>query len=356
MDNKEKIIAPDIAKDNEKIGSYILGLTDDTLNYYGELIEQLFIKPDKPEPEPETLLSLNGTPILWRGCKAFICGVAKSRKTTALTLLSAILIGRNESKHGFISADNLKVLYVDTEQSRVDSQKILRRVASLATKEINNIPFNVLNLNKLMPEQIKSSIEMALRVRKYDIVILDNWTDCVESVLDDKACTEFSRQLRELAECYDIAILSVIHANESARNDDRPNFRGWGSEEARKSDLTIFLKDMGDYSQATFGRCRGKRPESFCVSHDVNGLPCIYEPTIKDAPNSDRYAEIIARIPTTGIKYTELCNLIMTTKKVSNRTAKRWVDNMKVIAIKENNGLYYPINNVSKTDENLSLF
>lgn len=356
MDNKEKIIAPDIMGNNEKIGHYILGLTDDTFDYYKGLINQLFIKPDKPEPEPETLLSLNGTPILWRGCKAFICGVAKSRKTTALTLLSAILIGRNESEHGFISANNLNVLYIDTEQSRVDSQKILRRVASLATKEINSIPFDVLNLNKLMPEQIKSSIEMALRVRKYDVVILDNWTDCVESVLDDRACTEFSRQLREFAEYYNVAILSVIHANESARNDDRPNFRGWGSEEARKSDLTMFLKDMGDYSQATFGRCRGKRPESFCVSHDKNGLPCIYEPTTKEMPNPDKYANIASKIPTTGIRHKELCELIKTDNKVSERTAKRWIENMKTIAIKENNGLYYPINNESKNNEELTLF
>lgn len=319
---------------------------------YKALLAASLINPDKPEPEPETLLSLSGTPILWRGGKAFVCGVAKSRKTTALTIISAILMGKDETANGFAAAKDIHLLYVDTEQSRADSQRILHRVASLTNRKAAELAFDVLSLNQLNPEQIKGVIEIALQGKGYDVVILDNWTDCVESVMDDKLCTDFSRQLRELAETYKVAILSVIHANESARNDDRPNFRGWGAEEARKSDLTMFLRDMGEYSKATFGRCRGRRPEGFCVSHDADGRPCIYTPTETETSNPDQYAEIVAKIPHTGTSYTGLCKQIKSTAKIAESTAKAWIKRMEVGgAVKKVKGMYYAASNAPKSEE-----
>lgn len=353
-DKENRPSAPELT--TEEVKRSIFGLTAEQTEQYKSLLAASLIDPDQPEPEPETLLSLNDTPVLWRGGKGFVCGVAKARKTTALTILSAILMGRDETAHGFQAAPGLRVLYVDTEQSRADSQRILHRVAKLTERAAAGLPFDVLSLNQLNPEQIKGVMETALQVKGYDVVILDNWTDCVESVLDDKVCTEFSRQLRELAEAYKVAILSVIHANESARNDERPNFRGWGSEEARKSDLTMFLKDKGDYSQATFGRCRGKRPEGFCVSHDIDGLPCIYTPTPEETANPDRYAEVVAKIPPTGMRYKDLCTLIATTAKVSDSTAKRWAKSMTGGAVKEVNGLYYPIATAPKTEDEILPF
>lgn len=340
-DKENRPNAPELTA--EEVKRSVFGLTAEQTEQYKTLLAASMIDPYEPEPEPETLLSLSGTPILWRGGKGFVCGVAKSRKTTALTIIASILMGRDETAHGFTAARGLRVLYVDTEQSRADSQRILYRVARLTDRAAADLPLDVLSLNQLDPMQIKGIIETALQVRGYDVVILDNWTDCVESVLDDKVCTEFSRQLRELAEAYKVATLSVIHANESARNDERPNFRGWGSEEARKSDITMFLKDKGDYSQATFGRCRGKRPEGFCVSHDIDGLPCIYTPTPEETANPDKYADIVAKIPSTGMRYKDLCKLITATAEVSDPTAKRWVKNMDGKTIKGVNGLYYPI-------------
>ena len=319
---------------------------------YKALFAAALIDPNKPEPEPETLLSLFDTPILWRGGKAFVCGVAKSRKTTALTILSAILMGRNESGKGFIAADGLRVLYCDTEQSRADSQRILRRVARQTDRAASEMPFDVLSLNQLSPDQIKGVIEIALQIRGYDVVILDNWTDCVKSVMEEEYCATFSRQLRELAENYKVAILSVIHANESARNDDRPNFRGWASEEARKCDLTMFLKDMGDYSKVSFGRCRGKRPEDFYVSIDAEGWPYLYTPTPAEEANADKYAEIVAKIPHTGTSYTGLCKLIKSTAKIAESTAKAWLKRMEVAgAVKKAKGMYYAESNAPKPEE-----
>lgn len=357
MSNKEnRPTAPELT--NEEVKRSIFGLTAEQTEQYKSLFAASLIDPDpdKKEPEPETLLSLNDTPILWRGGKGFVCGVAKSRKTTALTILSAIMMGKDETAHGFRAAKELRVLYIDTEQSRVDSQRILYRVAQLTNQAAANLPFDVLSLNQLNPEQIKGVMETALQVKGYDVVVLDNWTDCVESVLDDKACTEFSRQLRELAETYKVAILSVIHANESARNDERPNFRGWGSEEARKSDLTMFLRDMGDYSKATFGRCRGKRPEGFCVSHDIDGLPCIYTPTPTETANPDKYAEIVAKIPPHGISYTDLCKLIKDTAKISESRAKAKIKEMAGGAVKKVNGLYYAPTEAPQTEQEILPF
>lgn len=354
MKAENQTTAPELT--TEAVTKSIFGISATQAEQYKSLFAASLIDPDREEPEPETLLSIHDTPILWRGGKGFVCGVAKARKTTALTILSAILMGRDETTHGFRAAKGLKVLYIDTEQSRADSQRILKRVARLTDRPANKLAFDVLSLNQLNPEQIKGVMETALQVKGYDVVILDNWTDCVTSVLNDEDCTQFSRELRELAEAYKVAILSVIHANESARNDDRPNFRGWGSEEARKSDLTIFLKDKGDYSQATFGRCRGKRPEGFCVSHDINGLPCIYTPTPTETANPDKYAEIVAKIPPHGISYTNLCKLIKDTAKISESRAKAKIKEMAGSVVKKVNGLYYAPTEAPQTEQEILPF
>lgn len=347
-DKENRPNAPELT--TEEVKRSIFGLTAEQTEQYKSLLAASLIDPDKPEPEPETLLSYQDTPVLWRGCKAVVCGVAKARKTTTLTILSAIIMGRDETTKGFRTAAGLRLLYIDTEQARYDSQKILRRVAELNNTKAGLLKFDVLNVSRLSPDQIKGVMEVALQVKGYDIVILDNWTDAVESVMDDKDCTKFSRQLRELAEEYNIAILSVIHANESAKKDDRPDLRGWAKEETRKSDITLYLKDMGDYSQASFGKCRGKRPEGFCVAH-ANNLPCIYTPTPEETANPDRYAEVVAKIPPTGMRYKDLCTLITTTAKVSDSTAKRWAKSMTGGAVKEVNGLYYPTATAPQAEE-----
>lgn len=312
---------------------------------YTALLEQVIINPDNPEPEPEALLTLQDTPILWRGGKSFICAVAKARKTTTLTILASILCGRDETAHGFKAKPGCKVLYIDTEQARTDSQRILFRVANLCNKEAKSLPLQVLSLNKLNPESIRGVIEAAVITYRPDVVILDNWTDCVTSVMDDIECTEFSRKLRELAEVYNIGVFSVIHANESARNDDKPNFRGWGAEEARKSDLTLFLKDMGDYSRATFGRCRGKRPDNFAISIDTAGLPYFYtEPEAPKPTNPDKYADILTKIPRTGLTFGELQKITHEVTGKAESTSRDWVIRMEKsgVVIKLNGRYYRP--------------
>lgn len=354
MSNKEKN-APELTAEEVKPTIFI---APEAAEQYADLLESLLINPDQPEPEPEALLTLQDTPILWRGGKSFICAVAKARKTTTLTLLAAILCGRDETAHGFKAKSGCKVLYIDTEQARTDSQRILHRVARLCDKEANALPLQVLSLNKQNPEDIRAIMEAAVIRFAPDVVILDNWTDCVASVMDDKECTEFSRKLRELAEVYNIAIFSVIHANESARNDDKPNFRGWGAEEARKSDLTLFLKDMGDYSRATFGRCRGKRPEGFAVSIDTAGLPYFYTEVEPPKPaNPDKYADIVAKIPTNGMRFNELQKVVEDTTKKAISTCRDWVCKMeREGVVKKVDGRYYRPENAPTEPEEILPF
>lgn len=317
---------------------------DDSEDHYLSRLSSLMIDPESIEPDPETLLSLNDTPILWRGSKSFVCAVAKARKTTTLTMFAAILCGRDETANGFMAAEGCRVLYVDTEQSRHDSQKILFRVAELCGKSVSEISehLTVLSLNSESANNIKALMETAIRAKRPDVVILDNWSDCVNSIMDDTECTEFSRQLRVLAETYQIALFSVIHANESARSDTKPNFRGWGAEEARKSDLTMFLIDKGDYSEASFGRCRGRRPEGFNIGIDDSGLPYINSADVSSKTPTEKYEKIIAEMPKTGITHTDLCRIIQRCAGIASASSKRWVATMannQLIVLA--NGLYY---------------
>lgn len=341
MSDKKKISAPE--RTSVAVSKLVFEIAPQDMEAYAKLVAESMLDPTKPEPAPEVLLSHKGVPVLWRTGKAFVCGVAKSRKTTLLTLLASFVVAPEKANDEFV-AKKCSVLYVDTEQARYDSQKIVTRVSQLTGIPPTELPIDVLNLNTFSYEDARKMIEIALRLKKYDVLILDNWTDCVKSVMDDVDCPNFTQKLRDLAQTYNIATLSVIHANESARDDKTLRFRGWGSEEARKSDLTMCLYDKGDYSEVRFDRCRNVRPEPFAVRHDANGLPCIIEliETPKSA-NPDRYARVISQMPQTGMTYTDLTKLITTAEGNAPSTAKRWVTAMLTSGtITQKDSLYYP--------------
>lgn len=318
---------------------------------------KLCVNPEIIITEPERILTFNNAPLLWRGGKAFVCGVSKARKTTYLTLITSILCGRNEEARGFKTHQkSYKVLYVDTEQAEYDSQRILFRVAKLCGKNANELPLKVLPLNKKSPQDIRKLMECVIIGYRPDVVILDNWTDCVNSVNDERECTEFSRKLRILAECYNLAIYSVIHANEGTRKDDRPDFRGWAKEESRKSDLTTFLKDEGNYSSVSF-RGRQQTPDCFCIGFDDNGLPAFVDPTttqrkaikaIKDA------SLILSDIPQDGITATELTGIIGRKLNIQKRSAYARLAEFKLNGLVfECSGLYFATKQNKQEQEEL---
>ena len=319
---------------SEVVRHRVFDVKSEETENYEKILEECIIDPNNPIPNPEVILSYNSVPVLWRGGKSFVCAVAKARKTTALTLFTAILLGKDESANGFKALPACRVLFVDTEQAKYDSQKILNRVSRLCGKTPNEMTeLLVLSLNRHGYEEIKILIETAIRNFKPDVLMLDNWTDCVSSVLDEKDCTTFSKDLRALAELYELAVFSVIHANEGDGKTDKPKFRGWAVEEARKSDLTLYLKDMsddssmelrGEYSRARFGKCRGMRPDDFNISIDIHGLPYIYHHTTDIISKPDRTTQMLELIPTEGIGSNELANKIKDLLEYSDiRTGKK---------------------------------
>ncbi|MCH5241524.1 MAG: hypothetical protein J1F67_03750 [Muribaculaceae bacterium] len=305
---------------SEVVRHRVFDLKSEETENYEKILEECIIDPNNPIPDPEVILSYNSVPVLWRGGKSFICAVAKARKTTALTLFSAILLGKDETVNGFKALPACRVLFVDTEQAKYDSQKILNRVSRLCGKDPKEMTeLMVLSLNRHGYEDIKILIETAIRNFKPDVLMLDNWTDCVSSVLDEKDCTKFSKDLRALAELYELAVFSVIHANEGDGKTDKPKFRGWAIEEARKSDLTLYLKDMsddpsielrGEYSRARFGKCRGMRPDDFNIAIDIHGLPYIYHHTAELVSKPDRNTQMLELIPKEGIGSNDLAKKI----------------------------------------------
>ena len=111
---------------------------------------------------------------------------------------------------------------------------------------------------------------------------------------------------------------------------------------------------MGEYSKATFGRCRGRRPEGFCVSHDADGRPCIYTPPETETSNRDQYDEIETKKKHTGTSYTGLCKLIKSTAKIAESTAKAWLKRMETAgAVKKVQGMYYAPANAPTKEEKL---
>lgn len=345
----------------------IFEATSEEAEKYKNLLIQVRIDPSKRIPEPETLLALNDTPILWRGCKSFVCSVAKARKTTTFTLFASILMGKDETANGFVAKRGCKVLFVDTEQANYDTQRIVERVASLCdvSAETQKQRFWVLNLSQYNYQEIRGIMETAIIEFKPDVLFLDNWTDCVEGVLDERECTRFSKDLRAIAQRYNLGIFSVIHANEGTSHDSTPRFRGWAIEEARKSDLTLYLKDMsespvdelrGEYSRARFGKCRGKKPDDFGVAINDQGLPYIYSHKA-EVSKPDKYADVLALVPQSGIGNTDLARRIKALKEYTSlQSGKRLIKTLVDLGLLSKRGegkntRYYKPQNTQNTPE-----
>lgn len=231
------------------------------------------IDPNVLIDSPEDILTLNDSPILRRGYKSFVCGASKTRQTTYLTLIASILCGRSEEARGFKThRKSYRVLYIDTGQSRYFSEKIFHRVTKLCGKEAKELPLKVLPLNDKSPEDIRKYMECAIIEFRPDVVILDLWTDCVNSINDEIECNEFSKSLQRFAEYYNLAIYGVIHANECDRKENYPNFRGWGKIEERRCMVATYLKDEGNYSSIRF-RSKHRKPNNLYIGFDNSGLP-----------------------------------------------------------------------------------
>ena len=281
-------IAFDQTKDLEDISFLITELYENFSNEVsktsGNLLDDARIRlDDKIEIEPHFLSIRNNNRLIGVMSKnniSAIIGKAKSRKSFAATLFSALIV--SESTYELIKTKKQKVFYFDTEQARYHSQKIIFRVCEIGKFKMQPENFEIFNIKSLNVENRKKVIEDCVRNYRPDVIFIDGIRDLVLDFNDLVESSNIMNWLLMLIDEYNCHISLVIHINKA---DSNP--RGHlGSEITNKCESVILVSIHDtDKSKSIISavQTRGESFEPFGMSIN-EGIPCItgVEETFED--------------------------------------------------------------------------
>ncbi|QOD60629.1 AAA family ATPase [Polaribacter haliotis] len=232
------------------------------------------IKSTDTIKQNEFIMKIGNTNKFSKGDISGWIGLAKSKKTFALTMFVSALVGCLRLFDVFNANKECKVLYVDTEQSPADVQRVTKRIQKMSGAEDNLFMYG------LRPYSAKERVEAIVLLLKehkdIDVLIIDGVRDLVMSVNNDVECTEVINLLMKWSFEYEIHIATVLHQNKGDGN-----ARGHlGTELYNKSQSIIRItKDENDSSVSTVEEVigRGKGFEKFSFRVNDNGLPEVCE-------------------------------------------------------------------------------
>lgn len=258
-----------------------------------ETIDSCIITPDMDIEPQEYLFRMFGKECFPRGELVSIQGKMKSGKTFFCSILMALcmrkelmgLIRNRESR--------LRLLWIDTEQSRMSTHKILRNRLRRMVGEAQ-LPMaqtNVLNLRKLGWRERLPLVEVAVKRFKPDLVVFDGVRDCVDDINDYSLATDVVTRLTQLAsgstrvegdteageEWPACCIVGVLHENKA--EEDKSLRGAIGSELANKCweafevmkdfDTEVFTVEQVFTREITI-------KNKFCFLVDNTGMPLEY--------------------------------------------------------------------------------
>ena len=177
--------------------------------------------------EEEFLFKFFGTPCFPRGDLTTVAGPAKSGKTFLMTMLMACCVKRQVLEFERIGEEPLKVLWFDTEQSRMTTKRILTDRVGRMTDYKGDFPdgqFYALNVRSLTPQEREDMLHLAIDTYAPDIVIIDGIADLLTDINNGPNAIELMQKLLAIASVKKCNITCAIHVN---RTGERLNLRGW---------------------------------------------------------------------------------------------------------------------------------
>lgn len=205
---------------------------------------------------------------------SMVAGKAKSRKTFLVSTIVAAVLGNTTFLKftGQLPHEKRKVLYIDTEQSRMDCKKVLSRIGKMMECSEDEHPENLvfIRLRPYPPKLRLGIIDYAINtITNVGFVIIDGIKDVVFSINDEAEATDVSSRLMKWSEEKKLHILSILHKN---KTDD--NNRGHlGTELENKCETVITVskdKDNKDISivEGQIMRDREFAPFAFSINHE----------------------------------------------------------------------------------------
>lgn len=288
-----KSVAPNDVKQIQSVVKATLEITE-----IERILSCARIDTTKPISKPPTILSIkeySGTTskvvrLFTLGNFSCIIGKAKSRKTFLQSMLTAALLGTDQSGR-FISempSNKQNILYFDTEQGEFDSYNVISRVERMSGNHTNLKGFS---LRQFSPNERCQIIEYAFEKwgNETGFCVIDGVADLANAINDEIEATRVSTLLLRLTKVYNCHISTIIHQN---KND---NFATGhlGSSIMKKAEILISVsksKTENGVSEVSCDLNRGIDFDPFEMIIDDTGIPYVrnivnrvkYEPSFNN--------------------------------------------------------------------------
>ena len=223
-------------------------------------------------PDSVVALQQGDTPICSLGDISTITGVAKSRKTFLITAMIVAFL----KSDGFIQINsellNKKVLLIDTEQSRIFVQRLVRRIYRMLGYDYSidvRDCLRVLSLRELTPEKRFEVVAKTIAEYQPPLVFIDGTADLVNDTNNLEESNAMVNNLMRLSSEKHCHICNIVHTNPNSEKT-----RGHiGSELQRKSETVLLVTKEGDVTtvKPQFTRNMEFVPFSFIIND--RGLP-----------------------------------------------------------------------------------
>ena len=240
-------------------------------------LEAFRITPLKELPPVEFLFRLHGRPCFARGELTGLSGKAKSGKTFVCSILMALCFRNEVLSLQRIEPTRLHVMWYDTEQSDESTKDILcQRICQMTGIQQNQFPseqFDVFNVRQKPVNERLPSLEVAVRYRKPDLVILDGLRDLVSDINDGVIAQNVMERLMHLASEHHCAIVCVLHQNKSIEDH---NPRGWIGTELKHKAFEMYECAKSSERIFTWAQTDTRKydiPEGLSFAVGDNGIP-----------------------------------------------------------------------------------
>ncbi|MFN3315235.1 MAG: hypothetical protein ACK40K_00330 [Raineya sp.] len=194
--------------------------------------------------ELEAIISFQDSVFCAKNEMSFISGKPKAGKTSVASVMLACCLTPNPTfdtlgmKGKY--CEGKPIIYIDSEQSRRSSKKILERIKRLLNTDKSPSNLFLYNFRHLSFEELKKCFELLLSHHKGSFLwFLDGISDMVKSVNNEEEAKTLIHYLNSKVETEKTAFILFLHENSTSSND---KMRGHlGSEAQRKCFATISI-------------------------------------------------------------------------------------------------------------------
>lgn len=249
-----------------------------------DFLEKVRITPKDNYTQDTVIISIDSTPIATLGNISACVGKPKSGKTLNISAIVAAALsnGKVLKYYANLPKNKKRVIYIDTEQSKLHCFKQLSRIAKLANVSETYLMDNLylFALREYGPKDRMNIIDQALdQINNIGLLVIDGVRDLLFDINCPIESSQLINTLMQWSSKYNIHILTVIHLNKS---DD--NTRGHlGSELNHKSETVLKVVKSNSLSNLCsvspiFTRDKEFSSFSFIICND--GLPEVSENNI----------------------------------------------------------------------------